>query len=149
VADLVTTVDPWLAGLLRGDHAAAEPALAALRSCRFFDELAGRHAIALAADAHRRTLAAGDILVRAGEPGDAMFLVLSGELRIADSPFAPPMPAGSVVGELALVDDSARAVTLIASSPTSLLILDRATFLSALDRWPELGLALLRTLASR
>jgi hypothetical protein len=149
VADRVASVDPWLAGLLRGDHAADEPALGALRSCRFFDELAGRHAASLARDARRRALADGDALVRAGEPGDAMFVVLSGALRLAHDAAAPPMTTGAVVGELALVDDAPRAATLLASGPTDVLVVDRAAFLSALDRWPELGLALLRTLASR
>ncbi|HUQ02014.1 MAG TPA: cyclic nucleotide-binding domain-containing protein [Kofleriaceae bacterium] len=149
VADVVATADPWLAGLLRGDHAGDEPALGALRSCRFFDELAGRHAASLARDASHRTLADGDALVRAGEPGDAMFVVLAGQLRLADDAAAPPMAAGSVVGELALVDDAPRAATLLASGPTDVLVVDRAAFLAALDRWPELGLALLRTLASR
>ncbi len=148
-ADLVATVDPWLAGLLRGDHAAAEPALGALRSCRFFDELAGRHAAELAAAARRRTLAAGDALVRAGEPGDAMFVVVAGQLRLADDEAAPPMTTGAVVGELALVDDAPRAVTVVAAGPTDVLVVERAAFLTALDRWPELGLALLRTLGSR
>jgi hypothetical protein len=149
VAEVASGVDPWLAGLLRGDHKADEPSLAALRSCAFFDELAGRHAAKLAADASHRTLADGEALVRAGEAGDAMFVVLSGQLRLDGDDKAPPMATGAVVGELALVDDAPRAVTLVASGATEVLVVERAAFLAALERWPELGLALLRTLASR
>ncbi len=141
--------DPWLAALLRGEHAAAEPALAALRSCRFFDDLAGRHAAAIAADARRRTLADGEALVTAGELGDAMFVVLTGQLRLAGDTTAAPMAAGSVVGELALVDDAPRAATVVAAGAAEVLVLERPAFVAALARWPELGLALLRTLAAR
>jgi hypothetical protein len=148
-ADAVAVADPWLAALLRGEHAAAEPALGALRSCRFFDRLAGRHAADLAAAARRRQLAAGEALVTAGEPGDAMFVVLAGTLRLAGDDAGPPMTAGSVVGELALVDDAPRAATVVADGATEVLVVERPAFRAALDRWPELGLALLRTLASR
>ncbi len=147
-AAAATTVDPWLGALLRGEHAAAEPALAGLRACRFFERLAGRHAAELAVAAGRRTLAAGERLVEAGEPGREMFVVLAGRLRLAGAD-APAMTAGSVVGELALVDDAPRAATVIADEPTEVMVVERAAFAAALDRWPELGLALLRTLAAR
>jgi hypothetical protein len=142
-------VDPWLAALLRGEHGGDEPALAALRSCSFFDSIAGRNAAAIARDARRRVLGDGDVVVRAGDAGDAMFVVLRGELRIDGAAEAPPMVAGSVVGELALVDDAPRAVTLVAAGEVELLQVERAAFAAAIDQWPELGLALLRTLAGR
>jgi CRP-like cAMP-binding protein len=78
-----------------------------------------------------------------------MFVVLAGQLRLADVPDAPVMAAGSVLGELALVDDAPRAVTVVAATACELLVVERAAFVAALDRWPELGLALLRTLAAR
>ncbi|MBE7450102.1 MAG: cyclic nucleotide-binding domain-containing protein [Kofleriaceae bacterium] len=77
-----------------------------------------------------------------------MFVVLAGRLRLAGAD-APAMTAGSVVGELALVDDAPRAATVIADEPTEVMVVERAAFAAALDRWPELGLALLRTLAAR
>lgn len=139
-------IDPWLAELLAGDHAAREPALAALRACRFFDTLPGRHADDLAARAGRRFLAAGDVLIRRGEPGDAMFVVVSGALAV-EATDAAPLGPGRMVGELALVDDAPRGATVRATTLTEVLVIDRATFTAALRRWPDLGVALCRGLA--
>jgi hypothetical protein len=149
-ADALRPFDPWLASLLAGELAAIEPRLAALRACPFFDELAGRHAAALATSAAETTLAAGATLFRAGDAGDAMYLVLAGELEVATDDGAPPrLGTGSVVGEMALVDASPRFRTVGAVSETRLLAISRAAFESALDRWPDLGMGLLHTLAGR
>ena len=51
--------------------------------------------------------------------------------------------------DLALVDDAPRAATVVAAGAAEVLVVDRADFRAALERWPELGLALLRTLAAR
>ncbi len=144
----VAAVDPWLAQLLAGGHADREAGLAALRSCAFFDDLAVEHADRLAAAAPRRHLAAGDVLFRAGEPGDALYAVIRGEL-IAEADPPVRCATGTVVGELALIDDAPRALTVRAAVDTDLLVVERAAFAAALARWPELGSALLRTLASR
>jgi len=150
VAELsaVARVEPWLAALLAGRHAGREAALAALRSCAFFDDLAVEHADQLAAAAPRRHLAAGELLVRAGEPGDALYAVITGAL-VAEADPPVPIGAGAVVGELALIDDAPHAVTVRATVATDLLVVERAAFTAALARWPELGGALLRTLAAR
>ena len=146
--DGVAAVEPWLAELLAGRHADREAGLAAVRSCAFFDELAAEHADRLAAAAPRRHLPAGAVLVTAGEPGDALYAVLAGELSGDAEPpvrFGP----GAVVGELALIDDAPRAMTVRAATATEVLVVERAAFTAALARWPELGSALLRTLAAR
>ncbi len=140
--------DPWLARLLAGELAATEPALAALRGCGFFATLPGRHAERLAADAVRRTLAAGEVLCTAGEPGLAMYTITAGALRV-ERGAGTSLGPGAVVGELALVDDAPRAATVRATEPTTVLVFERAAFQAALVRWPELGLALLETLAQR
>ena len=61
------------------------------------------------------------------------------------APFGP----GAVLGELALVDDAPRALTVRAVTPAEVLVIERTAFARALARWPELGGALLRTLAAR
>ncbi|MEZ4400753.1 MAG: cyclic nucleotide-binding domain-containing protein [Kofleriaceae bacterium] len=139
-------LEPWLAGLLDGAHGAREPALAALRACRCFDGLPGRHADDLAARAGRRHLAPGDVLISHGEPGAEMYVVVSGALAVDGDP--APLGPGRVVGELALIDDAPRAATVRAAAATEVLVIERATFERALTRWPEVGLALCRDLAT-
>jgi len=141
--------DPWLARLLTGELAPLEPRLAALRACPFFDALAGVHAAELAATAAEHTVAAGAALFDAGASGDAMYAVIEGELVVESAAARPRLGAGSIVGELALIDAAPRAVTVRAAAATRLLRIDRDTFTRALDRWPELGAGLLATLAAR
>ncbi|MBK9031434.1 MAG: cyclic nucleotide-binding domain-containing protein [Myxococcales bacterium] len=144
----VARVDPWLAELLAGGRRDHEAGLAALRQCQFFDDLAGDHVDELAAAAPRRAVAAGAALVTAGERGDALYAVLAGELVGEGAP-PPRFGPGAVLGELALIDDAPRAMTLRAVTAVEVLVIERATFARALARWPELGGALLRTLAAR
>jgi CRP-like cAMP-binding protein len=146
----VTAVDPWLGALLSGSLAATEPRLAALRACAFFEDLAGRHAAALATEAAETTLAASAALFAAGDTGDAAYAILSGDLTVETNTDTPPrLSPGAVVGEMSLVDAGLRAFTVRAATAATLLRIDRAAFQAALDRWPDLGMGLLRTLAAR
>ena len=82
--------------------------------------------------------------------GDAMFAILDGELLVETGAADPPrLQPGAVVGEMALVDDAPRSSTVRATRATRLLRVERTTFEAALDRWPDLGLGLLATLAAR
>ncbi len=68
-------------------------------------------------------LAAGDLLVGEGEPGDALFVIVSGELevvkrsRTTDVPIAVLVP-GEVVGEMAIFEAQPRMASVRAVSPT-------------------------------
>ena len=66
-------------------------------------------------------LAGGATLMSQGEPGDAMYLLVSGRLRayIAHDDSAPPravrdISRGQVVGEMSLYTDEPRSATLVA-----------------------------------
>lgn len=96
--------------------------------------------IALLKDAHQetiapllsdcpvRSLASGEVLLRAGEPCQALYMVLSGRLRMeGPSSTIPDMfvRAGDSIGELSLLKDAVVAPTISATEPTRLLIIDR------------------------
>ena len=108
----------------------------------------------LAAVAETVELAPGTILLREGEAGDALFVVLTGELAVskrsgnADIPLAVVGP-GEVQGELAVLEGRPRSATVRAVGPATLLRLRREALLDVLGRQPELALALLRTIAGR
>lgn len=96
--------------------------------------------IALLKDAHQetiapllydcpvRSLASGEVLLRAGEPCQALYMVLSGRLRMeGPSSTIPDMfvRAGDSIGELSLLKDALVVPTISATEPTRLLIIDR------------------------
>lgn len=77
-----------------------------------------------------KVLADGEVLLRAGDACKALYLVLSGRLRLADpSPTVPPthVRAGDTLGELFLLEKAVVAATVTAIEPTRLLVVDRAS----------------------
>ncbi|HEX4451610.1 MAG TPA: cyclic nucleotide-binding domain-containing protein [Kofleriaceae bacterium] len=139
--------DPWLASLARGELAALEPTLLALRRAPLFGSLAGP---ALAELAERATPRAIDgVLFASGDDGDAMFVVTDGALLARRAGAEPRrIAAGSVVGELAVLTHAKRAADVIADPHARVLAIDRGAFMVASRRAPELVLGLAATLAS-
>ena len=100
-------------------------------------------------------LGAGDTLMRQGEPGDAMYLVVSGRLRAyaqdADGAEQPlrEMARGQVVGEMALYTGEPRSATVVAVRDSVLVRLDRAGFEQVLAGSARLSIAMTRQLVAR
>ncbi|HEX7400435.1 MAG TPA: cyclic nucleotide-binding domain-containing protein, partial [Candidatus Limnocylindrales bacterium] len=108
----------------------------------------------LAAVAETVELAPGAVIIREGDTGDSLFVVLAGELAVTkrsgkvDVPLAVVGP-GEVQGELAVLEGRPRTATVRAVGPATLLCLRRDALLDVLSRQPELALSLLRTTAGR
>ncbi|HET7736576.1 MAG TPA: cyclic nucleotide-binding and patatin-like phospholipase domain-containing protein, partial [Nocardioidaceae bacterium] len=101
-------------------------------------------------------LAGGECLVRQGEPGDALYVVESGRLRVfneaADSAHevhVTEIGRGELVGEAALVDGAPRGASVYAIRDSRLLRLDKTAYETMLARDPRLGLQLARVALGR
>ncbi|MEP6483756.1 MAG: DUF1003 domain-containing protein [Rudaea sp.] len=98
-------------------------------------------------------LAAGDTLFRAGEPGESLYVVRSGEIELfirdtAGQKIALAIAgAGEVFGELALLDRGPRTATAIALSDCELLELDRDDLLLLFQKSPNAALRLLAAMS--
>ncbi|MDM7856355.1 cyclic nucleotide-binding domain-containing protein [Cellulomonas alba] len=85
-----------------------------------------------------RRLAEGDTLTRQGEPGDALFLVLDGVLRVdVDGRAVAEVGPGAVLGERALLEGGTRSSTLVATTPVR--VAEAAADAIDLDRLRELA----------
>lgn len=78
-------------------------------------------------------LAAGEVLIREGEPGDRFYAVADGRLRvtIGGAPVASNV-RGDGIGEIALLYGVPRTATVTAISPATVFTLSREDFLAAI-----------------
>lgn len=87
-----------------------------------------------------RSAAAGDVLVRQGETGSTMYVVVDGTVRVEiDGATVTTLGAGEHFGELSLVDDAPRSATIVADTPVHLLAIERDDLRSFCTQDPPLG----------
>ncbi len=100
-------------------------------------------------------LAPGDVLVRQGDPGDAMYVLISGKLEVRVKTPAggevavDSLRSGATVGEMALVAGQERTATVLAAAPSELVRLSRSGFERLAETNPELREALIRQMQPR
>jgi hypothetical protein len=98
---------------------------------------------------------AGEEIVREGEPGDELFLIVEGEvdvLRAAGTPAEERLNRlgpGDYLGEMAVLDGSPRSTTAVARSEVRALVLAGARLRELMHEMPDLAFDLLRVLAAR
>lgn len=89
----------------------------------------------------------GDVVMREGEYGQEMYMVVSGAVEVSRQgiPLAQLGP-GAHFGQLSLVSEAPRSASVTATFPTRLLVLQREGIDAMCERRPELATRLLRTL---
>jgi CRP/FNR family cyclic AMP-dependent transcriptional regulator len=103
----------------------------------------------------RLDLPAGDRFLATEQPGETVFVILEGTVKIYVEPprgrevFLAFLGPGDTVGEMSLLEAGARSANAATTEPSCLLLMDRATFHSCLQRMPPLSYNLVRLLASR
>ena len=86
----------------------------------------------------------GAVIVREGEPADALYVLASGRARVVkrgDNGDEVPLDvlrAGDVFGEMALLERTVRTATVRASSEVQVWRLDRPAFEDLLVTWPDI-----------
>jgi CRP-like cAMP-binding protein len=126
----------------------------ALRACRLFADL-DEGSLGLCAAALRpRRFRRGETIFHVGDPGDSLFLVSTGAVKITIPPDDGSEPAilttigpGGFFGELSLLDGAARSATAVALESTETQILRRDAFDTLVDNQPVLRRMLFTTLA--
>jgi len=94
--------------------------------------------------------AKGDTIISQGAPPDGVYFLLSGDVTIATrmpgggETFIAALGAGTMLGELGLIDPSPRSATVTAASDASGLFLERAFFNGALDQRAPFAIKIMR-----
>lgn len=101
----------------------------------------------------RKAFAAGEVVFREGDKGDAAYMIVAGRCRAfrtvdGQEETLAVMEAGETFGEMALILYEPRAATVVAVEPTTVLVLDQGTLNEGLGLSGWTG-ALVRALAQR
>jgi len=93
---------------------------------------------------------AGAVILREGDPGNHMYVVMEGELSILirDKVIAT-VSAGEIVGEMALINSDIRSATVVADSDCVLADIDQSSFDSLLQYVPDFTMHVMNVLADR
>jgi len=100
-------------------------------------------------------LAAGETLMRQGEPGDSMYLSISGRLRVflqdddGGERMVREMGRGEIIGEMSLYTDDPRSATVVAIRDSVLVRLAKSEFNSLLVSSAQVSIALTRQMVKR
>lgn len=108
----------------------------------------------VAAIAEEETFCDGDVIVREGDVGDVMFIIVSGEVRVMGAGNRKEMElarrkAGQFVGEMALLSKEPRSNTVLAVGDVHTLYINQKSFESLLRDRPDASLAVIQELCKR
>jgi CRP-like cAMP-binding protein len=92
---------------------------------------------------------AGELLIEAGAIEDWLFIVAEGELEVVRGEHRVLVPAGDVVGELAVLDPQPRTADVYARTPALVFRLRRAAFDEVMATRPEIARGVVRELVRR
>ena len=125
-----------------------------LRKVPLFAELPPPDLQPIALIAEEHSYADGETIAEQGDPGDAMHVIVSGEVSIdverdgEQSTIAVRSP-GDVIGEMAVITSRPRMAGLVARGPVRVLTIARPQFESILRERPETSLGVMRVLCER
>ncbi len=120
---------------------------------KMFELLNEGDRVALAAVVDELTVPAGHTLFQAGDPGDSLFIVRSGEIELYIKDTAgqkivlTTAQSGDMFGELAMLDTGPRTATALALAESQVLVLDRGDLVLLFQRQPEAALHMLAALS--
>lgn len=103
---------------------------------------------------HECTADAGELLFREDDAGDAMYVILAGEVAVIKGRFDAPTilgyrGPGEIVGEMALLEHAPRSASVVAMEPLRLLRINRQSLELLLNSKPGIGMNIMATLSAR
>jgi CRP/FNR family transcriptional regulator len=125
-----------------------------LKRVSLFENLSPGDIKQVAAIAQEEAFSDGVTLVREGEIGDVMFIIVSGEVRVFMSRGQREIElarrkTGDSVGEMALISKEPRSATVTAIGNVRTLCIDQKSFESLLRDRPDVSLAVIQVLCKR
>jgi CRP-like cAMP-binding protein len=109
--------------------------LSHLSKCALLRNLPSAHLEPLLEHVRERSVKPGEIVFRHGDPGDALYVVVSGGLEVLDEQEQPlaKLGEGDAFGEMALLSDGTRTATVRAETVAELILVAKEDFDTLLE----------------
>jgi len=126
-----------------------------LRRVPLFASLPEAELRAFAPLMRERKFPKGSVILMEGDPGDALYLIAGGQVKViligedGREVILSVLGEGSFFGEMSLLDDEPRSAHVVAMADASLLQLRRDDFEARLRSSPDVAIGLLRELSRR
>ena len=121
-----------------------------LKSIDLFSQIPGEDLARVALIAVEEPRESGEIIFSEGEPGDALYLVLDGRVRVHhQEKMVAELGERECFGEMALLDSAPRSATVTTVNDTNLLKIARDEFHEILTDKPEIALGIIKALSRR
>lgn len=127
-----------------------------LANTELFKSLSDTQLTRISQDIIPRRYAQGEVIFREGDPGEVLYMVKSGQVRIFINGFDGSETSvilfgrsGEIFGELAVIDGLPRSATAVAISPTTLYIIERQAFSRHMRQMPQLSFNFMHELTKK
>jgi CRP-like cAMP-binding protein len=126
-----------------------------LRNIPLFTQLTEEEVTRITEVARERTYPKNSVILFEDDPGDALYVVLAGEVKVVligedgREVILSMLRSGDFFGEMSLIDDQPRSAHVIATEDSNLLVLRRDEFRQCLEQAPRIALGLLQALSRR
>jgi CRP-like cAMP-binding protein len=145
--------DPFWGRLLNRQRQQEETLFDVLKRIPIFQDFNQREFAKIEDILHRRSFAVDEAIVREGEKGVGMYIILSGQVQIlhageGERPIRlATLGPGDFFGEQALLDESPRTASAVASEPCQAIGFFRPDMLELIERNPRTGLKVVMRLS--
>jgi hypothetical protein len=126
-----------------------------LKGIEIFEALSVGELSAIASVSEEVDSQAGDIVIRENDPGDTLYLIISGEVSVIkgmgeENEFElDRIHQGDYFGEMALFEDILRTASIRTEKASSFLVLHKLEFKEIVREYPQIALHICKILSSR
>jgi HEAT repeat protein len=125
------------------------------RKIPLFNDLRVQEIMAIAGKSFVREFAKGEVVIREGDPGDALYLIMEGEMVVIkdmgkeQEVFLDRIGKDDFFGEMALLDGNPRSASNRAESDALVLVLNGNDFVRIMEDYPSVPLKICGVLVRR
>jgi CRP/FNR family transcriptional regulator, cyclic AMP receptor protein len=126
-----------------------------LSTIPLFQALSQQDLADLSARMHRRSYPQGATIVRYQEPGNELFVILAGDVKVVipapvgDKLILSLLGPSSFFGEMSVIDGLPRSASVVAIRPVDVAVLTRHDFSSFVTEKPQAAIRVMQTLSER